>query len=79
MRLEAVQDLDAPPPSGREVFAAARLFHRILRTRLNQCFDQEFALTYAQYEILQILEEQPNLHWISSTSHQGTAGFALPG
>jgi DNA-binding MarR family transcriptional regulator len=55
MRPEAVQDLDAPPPAGREVIAAARLFHRILRTRLNQCFDREFA-------ILQILEEEPNLH-----------------
>ena len=62
MRPEAVQDLDAPPPAGREVIAAARLFHRILRTRLNQCFDREFALTYAQYEILHILEEEPNLH-----------------
>ncbi len=49
-------------PSGRDVIAAARLFHRVLRTRLNQCFDLEFALTYAQYEILQILEEEPNLH-----------------
>jgi predicted transcriptional regulator len=62
MRPEAVQDLDAALPAGREVIAAARLFHRVLRTRLNQCFDQEFALTYAQYEILQILEEEPNLH-----------------
>ncbi len=62
MRPEAVQDLDAVPPSGREVIAAARLFHRVLRARLNRCFDQEFALTYAQYEILQILEEEPNLH-----------------
>lgn len=50
------------PQSGREVIAAARLFHRVLRTRLNQCVDQEFALTYAQYEILQILEEESNLH-----------------
>jgi DNA-binding MarR family transcriptional regulator len=49
-------------PSGREVIAAARMFHRVLRTRLNQCFEEEFALTYAQYEILQILEEEPNLH-----------------
>jgi DNA-binding transcriptional ArsR family regulator len=39
-----------------------RLFHRVLRARLNRCFDREFALTYAQYEILQILEEDPNLH-----------------
>jgi DNA-binding MarR family transcriptional regulator len=62
MRADAVQDLDAPRPTGREVIAAARLFHHVLRARLNQCFDQEFALTYAQYEILQILEEEPNLH-----------------
>lgn len=62
MRPEGVHDLDTAPPSGREVIAAARLFHRVLRARLNRCFDQEFALTYAQYEILQILEEEPNLH-----------------
>jgi len=62
MRTEAVQDLDAAAPSGREVIAAARLFHRVLRTRLNQCFDEEFGLTYAQYEILQVLEDEPNLH-----------------
>lgn len=62
MRTEAVQDLDAAAPSGREVIAAARLFHRVLRTRLNQCFEEEFALTYAQYEILQVLLDEPNLH-----------------
>lgn len=57
-----MRDATASSPSGGDVIIAARLFHRVLRTRLNQCFDQEFALTYAQYEILQILEEEPNLH-----------------
>jgi DNA-binding MarR family transcriptional regulator len=62
MAHDPVPHAGSAEPSGREVIAAARLFHRVLRTRLNQCFDREFALTYAQYEILQILEEEPNLH-----------------
>jgi DNA-binding MarR family transcriptional regulator len=62
MKPDATTAPSASCPSGREVIAAARLFHRVLRTRLNRCFDREFALTYAQYEILQILEEEPNLH-----------------
>lgn len=56
MRTDAIQDLDAAALSGREVIAAARLFHRVLRTRLNQSFDEDFRLAYAQYEILQVLE-----------------------
>jgi DNA-binding MarR family transcriptional regulator len=62
MKPDATAAPKASSPSGREVIAAARLFHRVLRARLNRCFDREFALTYAQYEILQILEEEPNLH-----------------
>ena len=62
MKPDAAAVPDAASPSGSDVIIAARLFHRVLRARLNQCFDQEFGLTYAQYEILQILEEEPNLH-----------------
>jgi len=57
----APKNPDPDPPSGREVIAAARHFHRMLRTRLGESLGG-FGLSYAQYEILEILEDEPKLH-----------------
>lgn len=57
------RDAPSPPsaPSARDVIAAARRFHRLLRAELNGKL-AGLSLSYAQYEILETLETEPKLH-----------------
>jgi len=48
-------------PSARDVISAARRFHRLLRAELNGRL-AGLSLSYAQYEVLEILEAEPKLH-----------------
>lgn len=48
-------------PNARDVISAARRFHRLLRAELNGRLSG-LSLSYAQYEVLEILEAEPKLH-----------------
>lgn len=61
MRARGSSELHTMPPSGRDTIAAARHFHRVLRRRLNGSL-MGLAMSYAQYEILELLHAESNLH-----------------
>jgi len=52
---------DPGETSARDVIAAARRFHRLLRPDINGKLAGP-SLSYAQYEVLEILEAEPKLH-----------------
>jgi len=49
------------PPSARELVAAARRFHHVLQARLDRALNG-CGLSFAQYEVLELLAEEPKLH-----------------
>ena len=62
------QPPEPPAPTTAELIAAARRFHRRLRTRLIEALDL-VDLTYAQFEVLEIVELDPNHHAGSLAGH----------
>ena len=64
----STQPVRSPAPTTAELIAAARRFHRRLRTRLIEALDL-VDLTYAQFEVLEIIEHDPNHHAGSLAGH----------
>jgi DNA-binding MarR family transcriptional regulator len=63
-------DNDEAQPDVAELISAARHFHRQLRARLIEVLDF-VDLTYPQFEVLEIIERDPNHHAGSLAGHLG--------
>jgi DNA-binding MarR family transcriptional regulator len=51
----------ADPPSGQEIAAAVRRVYHLLMFRLDSAVSGAF-ISFAQYEVLALLERDPNIH-----------------
>jgi DNA-binding MarR family transcriptional regulator len=69
-------DTAPPPPTPADLVVAARRFHRRLRRLLNEAVEA-VGISYARFEILELLGEDDHHHVASIAAHLGTSRQAV--